>query len=76
MRRAVYGITVAAWLVLCYRFCRGLVADAADSAETYTRSGGFQLLNFATQYLWAFLIALAIVLMIEWAIFRALSAAR
>jgi hypothetical protein len=72
--RTVYGITVTTWLVLCFRFWRRLVARAADDPETYTHGGVFQLLNFVVQYLWVFVVVLAIALAFEWAIFKALAA--
>ncbi len=70
VRNAVLALTVAAWGWLCWRFWHQLVLDAADSPEIYTRSPGFQALNFLIQYFWLFLLLLVFVLSIEWLCFR------
>jgi hypothetical protein len=69
-RRLVFGITVAAWLWLCWAFWRGLIIQAATSGDLYARTPSFQLINFVLQYLWAFLLLLAVALFLEWAALR------
>lgn len=66
-KRVVFGTTIAAWLWLCWAFWRALVRQAADDGELYARTPEFQLFNFAVQYLWAFLLMLAVALLTEWA---------
>ena len=70
IRNAVFASTLALWAAVCFAFWRSLVRSAADSAELYTRSPGFQLFNFLVQYLWFFLLLLAAALAIEWLLFR------
>jgi len=66
-RRWVFGTTVVGWLLLCWTFWRQLVRQAATSGDLYARTPSFQLINFAVQYLWAFLLLLMVVLLVEWA---------
>ena len=75
MRRArgvIYAATTIAWLAVCAWFWGRLVEGASDSPELYTRDRTFQLLNFIVQYLWFFVLAFAVVLALEWAVFRLL----
>lgn len=74
IRNAVFTITIAAWLWLCWSFWRHLVAEAADAGEIYARTPGYQALNFAIQYLWILLLLLAVALLVEWLLFRLVGA--
>ena len=71
-RAAAFATTVLAWLAACVWFWQHLVEEASDSPELYTRTGGFQLLNFVWQYLWGFGLVLIVLLAVEWALFRLL----
>jgi len=66
----VFGTTVVGWLWLCWTFWRQLVRQAATSGDLYARTLSFQLINFVVQYLWAFLLLLTMVLLVEWAVLR------
>ena len=67
-RRLVFWTTIVAWLGLCWAFWRLLIRQAATAGDFYARTASFQLLNFAIQYLWVFLLLLAVVLFLEWVI--------
>ena len=69
IRNFILGGTTALWIVLCWAFWQQLVRNAADSPEIYTRGPGFQLLNFLIQYLWFFVLVLAVALFVEWLVF-------
>ena len=73
-RRVVFGITVGVWLALCWAFWMQLIRNAAASGDVYARTASFQLMNFAVQYLWGFLLLLAVALLLEWAVFRMIGA--
>jgi hypothetical protein len=67
-RNALFAVTIAGWLWFCWAFWQALIRSATDSPEIYTRGPGFQLLNFVVQYLWFFVLALAVALVVEWAL--------
>ena len=75
-RNSAMGVTIALWFLLCWAYWQQLIRNAVDSPEIYTRGAGFQLFNFLAQYFWFFAVVLAIVLVLEWLVFRLASRIR
>ena len=70
VRNFIMGGTTALWVLICWAFWQHLVEIAADSPEIYARGAGFQFLNFLIQYLWFFVLLLAVTLVVEWLVFH------
>ena len=64
----MFCATFAVWLLLCWGFWKLLIQQAATSGDLYSGTPSFQLLNFVVQYLWFFLLLLAVVLLLEWVV--------
>jgi hypothetical protein len=75
-RSVVFGTTVGVWLVLCGLSLYGLILSARHAGpgmiEEYARTPSFQVLNFAVGLLPGLILVLAVVLAVEWLLFRVL----